>query len=327
MRPSNKRSRSKPNRPRTLGNIINRVFDSSGPEGKVRGTPQQIIDKYALLARDAQLSGDRVAAENFLQHAEHYTRMLNEAQIEMAREADQRRDQQQPGQNNNGQNNGGQNTYNQNNNGQNGGGQNYGNQNNGQGYGQNSGSAGNQNAGQNQPQPTPNRREDGDSADGEARQDRDPNRQDWKERRNKRFEERRNRRDSEPRDAESTGTEPRDGHPAEAESMLVETPESRGESRHSDRSAEPKPADQPPAERKTEPRREREPRREPRAARVTAAPEASTAPMTAPQAETAPQAADGPMAEADAPKPRKRAPRKPKADTDAAPDVAPNLAE
>ena len=48
MRSSKSRSRSKANRPRTLGNITNRVFDSSGPEGKVRGTPQQIIDKYNL---------------------------------------------------------------------------------------------------------------------------------------------------------------------------------------------------------------------------------------------------------------------------------------
>lgn len=91
MRSSKSRSRSKANRPRTLGNIINRVFDSSGPEGKVRGTPQQIIEKYLILARDAQLSNDRVAAENFLQHAEHYTRLLGEAQREMAAEQDGRR--------------------------------------------------------------------------------------------------------------------------------------------------------------------------------------------------------------------------------------------
>lgn len=95
MRSSKSRSRSKPNRPRTMGNIVNRVFDSSGPEGKVRGTPQQIIDKYLLLARDAQLSNDRVAAENFLQHAEHYTRTLAEAQREMQREADERGPSQQ----------------------------------------------------------------------------------------------------------------------------------------------------------------------------------------------------------------------------------------
>ena len=75
-----------------MGNIINRVFDSSGPEGKVRGTPQQIIDKYNQLTRDAQLSGDRVAAENFAQHAEHYTRLLGEAQKEQeARREEQER--------------------------------------------------------------------------------------------------------------------------------------------------------------------------------------------------------------------------------------------
>lgn len=95
MRSSKSRSRSKPNRPRSLGNIINRVFDSSGPEGKVRGTPQQIIEKYQLLARDAQLSHDRVAAENFLQHAEHYTRLLAEAQREMAAEQEARQQQYQ----------------------------------------------------------------------------------------------------------------------------------------------------------------------------------------------------------------------------------------
>ncbi|NEY89185.1 DUF4167 domain-containing protein [Tabrizicola oligotrophica] len=95
MRSSKSRSRSKQNRPRTLGNIINRVFDSSGPEGKVRGTPQQIIEKYQLLARDAQLSNDRVAAENFLQHAEHYTRLLAEAQREMAAEQEARQQFQQ----------------------------------------------------------------------------------------------------------------------------------------------------------------------------------------------------------------------------------------
>jgi len=113
MRSSKKRSRSSQNRPRTLGNIINRVFDSSGPEGKVRGTPQQIIEKYQQLARDAQLSNDRVAAENFLQHAEHYTRMLAEAMREMAaeQEARQQQFQQSGGQNQgpNGGQNGGQN--------------------------------------------------------------------------------------------------------------------------------------------------------------------------------------------------------------------------
>jgi vacuolar-type H+-ATPase subunit I/STV1 len=90
MRSSKSRSRNKNRTQRPSGgNIINRVFDSSGPDGKVRGTPQQIIEKYNQLHRDAQLSGDRVNAENFAQHAEHYTRMLAEAQ----REVDQRREE------------------------------------------------------------------------------------------------------------------------------------------------------------------------------------------------------------------------------------------
>jgi len=94
MRSSKSRSRSKSNRSRSTGgggNVVNRVFDSSGPEGKVRGTPQQIIDKYNQLARDAQLGSDRVAVENFQQHAEHYSRMLGEAQ----REQDTRREEQE----------------------------------------------------------------------------------------------------------------------------------------------------------------------------------------------------------------------------------------
>ena len=62
-----------------MANAVNRVFDSAGPEGKVRGTPQQIIEKYMTFFRDAQLSGDRIAAENFQQHAEHYIRLLTEA--------------------------------------------------------------------------------------------------------------------------------------------------------------------------------------------------------------------------------------------------------
>jgi len=92
MRSSKSRSRNKNrNNSRPSGNIVNRVFDSSGPEGKVRGTPQQIIDKYNQLARDAQLAGDRVATENFQQHAEHYLRMLSEAQ----REQEAKREQQE----------------------------------------------------------------------------------------------------------------------------------------------------------------------------------------------------------------------------------------
>ena len=91
MRQSNKsRSRNKNGNRRSMANAVNRVFDSAGPEGKVRGTPQQIIEKYMTFFRDAQLAGDRVAAENFQQHAEHYVRLLSEA----LKEQNEKREQQ-----------------------------------------------------------------------------------------------------------------------------------------------------------------------------------------------------------------------------------------
>ena len=88
MRPSNKsRSRNKNrrnNNNNSGGNILNRVYDSAGPDGRVRGTPQQVIEKYQALTHDSSLAGDRVAMENFQQHAEHYVRLINEAQRQIA---------------------------------------------------------------------------------------------------------------------------------------------------------------------------------------------------------------------------------------------------
>ncbi len=55
----------------------NRNLESNGPNVKLRGTAVQVYDKYLTLARDATSSGDRVAAENFFQHAEHYFRIMN----------------------------------------------------------------------------------------------------------------------------------------------------------------------------------------------------------------------------------------------------------
>lgn len=52
-------------------------FESSGPEVKIRGTAQQVLEKYLAIARDAAAGGDRIAAENYLQHAEHYYRIIN----------------------------------------------------------------------------------------------------------------------------------------------------------------------------------------------------------------------------------------------------------
>ncbi len=55
----------------------NHVFDSSGPDLRIRGTAQQLFEKYLQLGRDATGSGDRVMAESYFQYAEHYFRILN----------------------------------------------------------------------------------------------------------------------------------------------------------------------------------------------------------------------------------------------------------
>jgi hypothetical protein len=55
----------------------NHVFDSNGPDLRIRGTSQQLFEKYLQLGRDATSGGDRVMAESYFQHAEHYFRILN----------------------------------------------------------------------------------------------------------------------------------------------------------------------------------------------------------------------------------------------------------
>lgn len=66
------------------GNSNNRsqVFDSNGPDVRIRGTAHQIHEKYVALAKDAAGSGDRILEESYLQHAEHYQRMINSWQEE-----------------------------------------------------------------------------------------------------------------------------------------------------------------------------------------------------------------------------------------------------
>ena len=94
---SNNRYRSKPGR-NYAGNPLNRVYDSTGPEGKVRGTPQQIIDKYETLSQDASTAGDHVAAENYLQHAEHYARILSSVRrMQEKRREDRRQEAERDG--------------------------------------------------------------------------------------------------------------------------------------------------------------------------------------------------------------------------------------
>lgn len=53
------------------------VFDSNGPDVRIRGTAFQVAEKYVALAKDAQGAGDTVMYQNYLQHAEHYQRMIN----------------------------------------------------------------------------------------------------------------------------------------------------------------------------------------------------------------------------------------------------------
>jgi hypothetical protein len=71
------------------------TFDSNGPEVRIRGNAIQITEKYLTLARDANSAGDRILAESYFQHAEHYQRMLNEANEELARSNPQAFQQQQ----------------------------------------------------------------------------------------------------------------------------------------------------------------------------------------------------------------------------------------
>ena len=72
---NNNRNRSSGGGNNAGGNSGNKVFDSNGPDVKVRGTAQTVAEKYMQLGRDAQSSGDTVAAETYYQHAEHYYRL------------------------------------------------------------------------------------------------------------------------------------------------------------------------------------------------------------------------------------------------------------
>src|SRR5713226_5981954 len=76
----NKRMRGRNNHRNKNHNPMVRVFESNGPDVKIRGNPSHIAEKYMQLARDSQTSGDPIAAENYFQHAEHYYRVIAVAQ-------------------------------------------------------------------------------------------------------------------------------------------------------------------------------------------------------------------------------------------------------
>ena len=89
MRPNQNKNRQRGrNGGRKHVNPLSRNFESNGPDVKVRGNAAHIAEKYLQLARDAQSSGDSVMAENYLQHAEHYFRIVSAAQQQMSGQRD-----------------------------------------------------------------------------------------------------------------------------------------------------------------------------------------------------------------------------------------------
>src|SRR5690348_5429484 len=91
----NKRMRGRNRKGGHHQNPLSRMYESNGPDVKIRGTASHIAEKYMQLARDAQGSGDPVAAENYFQHAEHYFRLIAAAQ-EQFRQQNPYYNQQQP---------------------------------------------------------------------------------------------------------------------------------------------------------------------------------------------------------------------------------------
>jgi hypothetical protein len=77
---NNSNNNNNNNQHRKSQNPLTRVYESNGPDVKIRGTASHIAEKYIQLARDSQSSGDPVAAENYYQHAEHYFRLIAAAQ-------------------------------------------------------------------------------------------------------------------------------------------------------------------------------------------------------------------------------------------------------
>jgi hypothetical protein len=85
MRPGqNKRMRGRPTNNRRGPNPLTRSYESNGPDVKIRGNAHHVAEKYLQLARDAHTGGDPVGAENYLQHAEHYFRLIAAAQAAQA---------------------------------------------------------------------------------------------------------------------------------------------------------------------------------------------------------------------------------------------------
>lgn len=87
--PNARRGRNRGNGKRFVP-LRNQTFESNGPDGKIRGTAQQVLERYLALGRDASSSGDPIAAESYYQHAEHYFRLLHAADAADAERAAER---------------------------------------------------------------------------------------------------------------------------------------------------------------------------------------------------------------------------------------------
>ena len=95
MRQGQHKNRSRGRNQRRSGNPANRVYESNGPDVKVRGTAQTVADKYLQLARDAVSSGDIVMSESYYQHAEHYMRIIAANQSQQQQQQQQREQERQ----------------------------------------------------------------------------------------------------------------------------------------------------------------------------------------------------------------------------------------
>ena len=88
--PTKKKNRNRPRR----SNISSRLLESNGPDIKIKGSAPQIVEKYLALSRESQSSGDPIAAESYLQYAEHYQRIVEANELKIQRNQNQSTDEQ-----------------------------------------------------------------------------------------------------------------------------------------------------------------------------------------------------------------------------------------
>jgi len=93
---NNRRSRGRNNNGGRHNSQRTKVFDSNGPDVRIRGTAHQVAEKYLALAKDATSVGDIVVAENYLQHAEHYIRLIGEQNGTFAKATEEKSNPQNP---------------------------------------------------------------------------------------------------------------------------------------------------------------------------------------------------------------------------------------